>query len=88
MKFIFVLLLLTIILKPISCHVSEARLAYIYYHPKTSDILKRPIEQYIFFKRMNKCLKIFGSRLICESKSIWFMWAQLLAEDILNGKEF
>ena len=65
--------------------ISTDRLAFIYNHPKTSQIHKKLIETYMFHKRLAKCLKFFRSRLICENKSTWYMWAQIIAKDIMNG---
>ena len=60
--------------------------AFIYNHPKTNNAIKKIIEKYIYEKRMRKCMEHFGSRAVCENNTTWFMWAQILARDIMEGK--
>ena len=35
---------------------------------------------------MEACLQMFRSRAICENNKPFFLWAQVKAQDILNGK--
>ena len=86
MKTIISLLSLLFMCLVVSSEISDAQLAYMYHHPKTTQYYKQLIEQYVHHKRMAKCLRHFGSRLVCENNTTWFMWAQLLAKDIMSGK--
>ena len=91
MKFVFIIIVLFFVFSTkmfclVSSEISDSQLAYMYNHPKTTSYYKQMIEQYIYQKRMAKCLRHFGSRLVCENNTTWFMWAQLLARDIMNGK--
>ena len=71
----------------ISCEISEDRLFYLLKHPATSSFEKLLIKKYIQKKRMNQCLKYFYSTAICgnNTNTMWFMWAQIVARNILTG---
>ena len=67
------------------CEISDERLQYIYNHPNTEEHIKQLVERYTHAKRLRKCLAHFGSLSICQNNVTWFMWAQILAKEIMNG---
>ena len=68
------------------CEISDERLHFIYNHPNTEAHIRELVERYIMAKRYQKCMDHFASRLVCQNNTTWFMWAQLLARDIMEGK--
>ena len=86
MKFLLFVITIFIPIGPIVCEISDERLQFIYNHPKSDFHIKDLVERYIIAKRFLICMKHFNSRLVCENKATWFMWAQILAKDIMEGK--
>ena len=84
--FLMLFFTLTITFGITSCEISDKQLYYLYHHSKADDFLKQLIRRYIYAKRLQTCLDHFGSKAVCENNTTWFMWAQLLARDIMEGR--
>ena len=83
---IITFLFLSLVNKCCFGEIPDADLEYMYNHPNADDFHKNLIVKYVQMKRLMKCLQHFGSLRICQNNTTWFMWAQLLAKDIMNGK--
>lgn len=43
-------------------------------------------DRVMYMLRMRKCIARLGSKQICENNTAFYLWAQLLARDIMAGK--
>ena len=64
----------------------EARLVYHLNHPLVAVSDKKKISTFLKQRRYLRCMRRFRWKPICDQTATFFMWAQILAKDILNGK--
>ena len=64
----------------------EARLVYHLNHPLVSIHHKFKISLFLKQRRYRRCMRRFQWKPICDQTATFFLWAQILAKDILNGK--
>ena len=64
----------------------EARLVYHLNHPLVLEEHKQKIHRFLNQQRYKRCINRFRWKPICDQIATFFMWAQMLAKEILNGK--
>ena len=55
--------------------------------PKLDKFL-RSIRKFVYKRRLAKCVKLFGSKSICQNKANFYVWAQMLAKTIMSGEYY
>ena len=50
------------------------------------QIFLKDLQQTVYKRRLEKCVKIFGSENICQNNAKFYIWARTLAKRIMSGQ--
>ena len=53
---------------------------------KLDDFLQK-VRQVVYERRLAKCMKILGSKMICQDNVNFFIWAKNIAKKIMAGED-
>ena len=65
----------------------ENRLLFYLNHPNVSNDHKTLIGNFLRLQRYKRCLRRFHWQAICNKTTTFFIWANILAKDIIEGND-